>query len=75
MSYIKEVTQESNNHDYDILKVSRTEDRCCLICRSKDCDANKIQINRKHGRGNIVTFNVCSSCLKELRRSFINLKL
>lgn len=75
MSYIKEVTQEKNNHDYDILKVTDSEDRSCLICGSRNIDSKKIQFNRKHGRGNIVTFNVCSSCLKELRRSFINLKL
>lgn len=75
MSYIKEVTQEKNNHDYDILKVSDTEDISCLICGSRECIAKKIQINRKHGRGNVVTFNMCTRCLKELRRSFINLKL
>lgn len=75
MSYIKEVTQEKNNHDYDILKVTNSEDRSCLICGSRNCTSKKIQFNRKHGRGNIVTFNVCINCLKELRRSFINLKL
>ena len=75
MSYIKEVTQEKNNHDYDILKVTDSEDRSCLICGSRNCTSKKIQINRKHGRGNVATFNICPKCLKEFRRSFINLKL
>lgn len=75
MVYIKEVTQEKGSHDSSILKISATEDICCLICGSKNTDSKKIQFNRKHGRGNIVTFNVCNSCLKELRRSFINLKI
>lgn len=75
MAYIKEVTQEKGSHDSSILNVVNTEDRSCLICGSRNAGSKKIQFNRKHGRGNIVTFNVCTNCLKELRRSFINLKL
>lgn len=75
MAYIKEVTQEKGSHDPAILNISNTDDRSCLICGSRNANSKKIQFNRKHGRGNIVTFNICTSCLKELRRSFINLKL
>lgn len=75
MAYIKEVTQEKGSHDSSILNVVNTEDRSCLICGSRNADSKKLQFNRKHGRGNIVTFNVCTNCLKELRRSFINLRL
>lgn len=75
LAYIKEVTQEKGSHDSSILNIVNTEDRSCLICGSRNTDSKKIQFNRKHGRGNIVTFNICNSCLKELRRSFINLKL
>lgn len=75
LAYIKEVTQEKGSHDSSILNIVNTEDRSCLICGSRNANSRKIQFNRKHGRGNIVTFNVCTNCLKELRRSFINLKL
>lgn len=75
MAYIKEVTQEKGSHDTSILSISNSDDVSCLVCGARNSKLKKIQFNRKHGKGNIVTFNICTSCLKELRRSFINLKL
>ena len=46
------------------------EDRCCLSCGDKEHSNVKVKINRDKNDQNIVTFNLCKTCLNKLAKEF-----
>ena len=54
-----------------MLRISKSEGICISCCDKNKTDVNLVSIDRKiKDKGNIVSFPLCSDCLRELAKEF-----